>query len=273
MKDLFLRFCRWALPMLGVTGVISCDNVIESPDMYGCPPVMYGPEPVALMQLKVTGRILDGDTGEPVKGISVSSDQDFEDPEVITSSTGEFVYESQAYPTKKILLKFEDVDYFEDGAYMPSEIEVELVKVQDAEGAWHEGYFVAEDVLVELDPEPIATPEYGTPVSMFSVKGRVVDADMNPIKNIEVSTKYWYETVRTEEDGSFHFTGEDVGMDPSLLSLQFTDTDGEENGGEFETKTVDVPLEQTDPGDGNWDMGDYTAEDVEIVLTRKDSED
>ena len=269
MKDLFLRFCRWALPMLGVSAAISCDNVIENSDMYGCPPVMYGPEPVGLMQLKATGWILDGDTGEPVKGISVSSDQDIEDPEVITSSTGEFVYESQAYPTEKILLKFEDVDYSEDGAYMPSEIEVELVKVQDAEGAWHEGYFVAEDVLVELDQEPIFTPEYGTPVSMFSVKGRVVDANMNPIRNIEVSTKYWYETVRTEEDGSFHFTGEDVGMDPSLLSLQFTDTDGEENGGEFESKEVEVEMEHVETGDGGWYEGRYESEDVEIVLERK----
>ena len=30
----------------------------------------------------------------------------------------------------------------------------------------------------------------------------------------------------------------------------FTDVDGEENGGDFETEDVQVPLTQTDPGDG-----------------------
>ena len=33
MKELFLRFCRWALPLLGITGVVSCEI---------SPPVMYG---------------------------------------------------------------------------------------------------------------------------------------------------------------------------------------------------------------------------------------
>ena len=53
------------------------------------------------------------------------------------------------------------------------------------------------------------------------------------------------------------------------VTLTFTDVDGEENGGDFETEDVQVPLTQIDPGDGNWDCGDYAATDVVVVLDRK----
>ena len=267
MKDLFLRFCRWALPLLGVSAAISCDNVINTPDMYGCPPAPeYG---VPVMEFRVSGKVTDSETGEPVKGISVTCEEYGDDIAVMTSETGEFVYEEADFPSEKLTMKFTDADPFEDGAYLPTEVEVELVKVQDGDGNWHEGYYIAEGVMVQLDPEPTAEPEYGVPVAEFSVKGRVVDADNNPIKDIEVSTMYWYETVRTAEDGTFLFSGEDIEFEDSSISLLFKDTDGEENGGEFETKTVDVPLELVDAGDGHWDMGDYVAEDVEIVLEQK----
>jgi hypothetical protein len=39
MKGLFLRFCRWALAMLGISGVISCDgddDIVAVPE-YGVP--------------------------------------------------------------------------------------------------------------------------------------------------------------------------------------------------------------------------------------------
>ena len=47
----------------------------------------------------------------------------------------------------------------------------------------------AEDVMVKLMPGDIVTPEYGVPVVEFSVKGKVMDADFNPIENIEVMDK------------------------------------------------------------------------------------
>ena len=39
MKGLFLRFCRYALAMLGISGVISCDgddDIVPAPE-YGVP--------------------------------------------------------------------------------------------------------------------------------------------------------------------------------------------------------------------------------------------
>lgn len=155
MKDLFLRFCRWALPLLGVTAAISCDNVIESPNMYGTPPSGY--------------------------------------------------------------------------------------------------------------ETPVM---YGTPVVEFSVKGKVMDPDGNPIKGIEISHDYSGHKVYTLEDGSFDYASEDIGFEMETVTLEFTDIDGEENGGDFQSKEVAVEVEQTEPGDGEWKNGKFEAEGVEIIMTK-----
>ena len=158
MKDLFLRFCRWALPLLGVTAVISCDGNLPAPE-YGVPPSGY------------------------------------------------------------------------------------------------------DDMLCM----------YGTPVVQFSVKGKVVDTEGNPISGIEVSQSQAYDgrKVYTSEDGSFDYTAEDIGFEMESVTLTFTDVDGEENGGDFQSHEVTVPMQQTEPGDDAWDNGKYEADGVEITLTKK----
>lgn len=150
MKDLFFRFCRWALPLLGVSAAISCDNVIQGPDMYGCPPAEYG---TPVMEFRVAGKVTDSQTGLPVKGVTVSTDDDWEDPEVITSDNGEFVYESQGFPSDKILMKFTDTDGSENGCYMDKELEVILKQVQSGSGNWDFGMYIAEDVQVKIDED------------------------------------------------------------------------------------------------------------------------
>ena len=264
MKDLFLRFCRWALPLLGITGVVSCE--IFAPVMYGSPPVAYG---VPTMDYRVTGTVTDSQTGEPVKGIKIqSASLDAPDP-VITSETGEFVYEDRWYPHKKITLEFTDLDPFEDGAYMPKTVEVELKKIKDGDGHWYDGMYVAEGLLVKLDEEDVAVAEYGCPVVEFSVKGRVVDADSNPIQNIEISHPETGYYTRTSEDGSFKYDACLTGFELSEVTIIAQDTDGEENGGDFQSKEVVVEVQQTGSGDGAWDNGKFEAENVEIVLTKK----
>ena len=261
---MFLRFCRWALPLLGITGVVSCE--IFAPVMYGSPPAEYG---VPTMDYRVTGTVTNSQTGEPVKGIKVQSESlDAPDP-VITSETGEFVYEDRWYPHKKITLEFTDIDPFEDGAYMPTTVEVELTQVQDGDGHWYDGMYVAEGLLVKLDEEDAAVAEYGCPVVEFSVKGRVVDADSNPIQNIEISHPETGYYTRTAEDGSFKYEGGLTGFELSEVTIIAQDTDGDENGGDFQTQEVSIPVQQTDPGDDHWDNGKYSAENVEIVLTKK----
>lgn len=102
--------------------------------------------------------------------------------------------------------------------------------------------------------------EYGTPTVDFSVKGRVTDTQGNPIKGIVVSstdTGAALEAV-TAADGSF--TTNKVKDFSIFGKLVFTDTDGAENGGEFETLTVDLntlPETKVAEGDGGWYGGEY----------------
>ena len=253
MKDLFLKLCRALIPLFGVTTAISCDNVILGPDMYGSP----------VMEFRMTGKVVDSMTGEPVKGIAVTN----ADPELMwesadtafTSADGSFDVRGYDFPSEKRLLKFTDVDGEENGRYFTDDVEVSLVKTETGDGHWFSGVYIAEDVLVRLEPDIPA--EYGTPIVEFSVKGRVLNEDASPVENIEVTAVNLHQRVRTAADGTFHISGEMIGFEMTDITLGFEDTDGEDNGGEFE--------DSTDSGDGIWDNGDYQAENVEVILKKK----
>ena len=260
MKNIFTRFCRWALTVLGITAVGSCEQ-FEPVAEYGCP----------TMTFRVSGKIVDSSTGKPIEGIAVSCDDDWDDPQVITSESGEFVYESYAFPRESIILKFTDSDDDANGLYFKKELEVKLTQSKPGANTWDSGLYVADNLNVKLDEE--IAPMYGTPVVEFSVKGRVVDADSNPIPNIEVTWGNMYGKAVTAEDGSFEYTNEDIGTDITDVVLTFTDVDGEENGGDFETEDVQVTLTQTDSGDDEWDFGEYSANDVVVVLDRKSTDE
>lgn len=261
MKDLFLKLCRALIPLFGVTTAISCDNVILGPDMYGSP----------VMEFRITGKVVDSMTGEPVKGIAVTN----ADPELMwesadtafTSADGSFDVRGYDFPSEKRLLKFTDVDGEENGRYFTDDVEVSLVKTETGDGHWFSGVYIAEDVLVRLEPDIPA--EYGTPIVEFSVKGRVLNEDASPVENIEVTAVNLHQRVRTAADGTFHISGEMIGFEMTDITLGFEDTDGEDNGGEFEDSTMVIKLVKTDSGDGIWDNGDYQAENVEVILKKK----
>lgn len=268
MKNLFLKLCRAILPLFGVTTVISCDNVILGPDMYGSPVAEYG---TPIMGFRMTGKVVDSITGDPVKGIAITN----ADPElmwesadtVFTADDGSFDVRGYDFPSEKRLLKLTDVDGKQNGLYLSDDVEVSLVKTEAGDGRWFSGVYIAEDVLVRLDPDiPV---EYGTPMVEFSVKGRVLNEDAVPVENIEVTAVNLFQTVRTATDGTFHISGETIGFEMPDITLSFDDTDGEENGGEFEDSIMVVNLVKTDPGDGGWDNGEYHADNVEIVLKKK----
>ena len=106
----------------------------------------------------------------------------------------------------------------------------------------------------------------------FIVTGKVTDSETeNPVKGIAVTYiqhNDWErsDTVWTDEDGRFLYESYDFPSDNP--KFKFTDVDGEENGGDYETKVVTVPVTQTAPGDGNWDNGDYSGE-LDVTLTAK----
>lgn len=160
MRDLILRFCRWALPLLGVSAAISCDNVIQAPDMYGCPPVAeYG---VPVMEFRISGKAVDAQTGEPVKGIAVTyiTEDKYEHPDTTwTSDNGEFMIRQNSFPSDKMTLKFTDVDGAENGEYSVKEVEVTLDQKEESQDGWMVGIYAADDVQVKLDPVQPADPE------------------------------------------------------------------------------------------------------------------
>ena len=160
MRNLILRFCRWALPLLGVSAAISCDNVIQAPDMYGCPPTPeYG---VPIMEFRISGKAVDARTGEPVKGIAVTyiTEDKYESPDTTwTSDNGEFMIRQNSFPSYKKTLKFTDVDGADNGEYSVKEVEVTLDWKEESQDGWMVGIFTADDVQVKLDPVQPADPE------------------------------------------------------------------------------------------------------------------
>ena len=87
---------------------------------------------------------------------------------------------------------------------------------------------------------------YGTPYMGydpdFVVSGRVVDEEGQPIKDISAEMNV---VTRTDADGVFYLQGD-------TPQITFRDTDGEANGGEFETRTINLTTSR--------DLGDITLE-------------
>lgn len=88
----------------------------------------------------------------------------------------------------------------------------------------------------EYGPPPVEYDEY-------KVSGIVTDIYFNPLKGIEVKVVDEYSNknvkIYTDSEGVF----ESPRLKTSLLGeqlLQFTDVDGEANGGEFRSKTVSI---------------------------------
>ena len=256
MKDLFFRFCRWALPFFGVSAVVSCDNVFNTPDMYGTQVAEYG---VPIMEYVVKGKVTDEETGAPVKGIEVVPEE--ANVLVYTSENGEFTCEGATFPDGKVTITFKDIDGEENGVYATKEIEVPVEKSEEGSG-WFAGVYIADDVLVKLMPGDIVTPEYGVPVVEFSIKGKVMDVDFNPIENIEVILEGFDEdaSARTSSAGTFICEGQLTDMEKKEIVMHFIDTDGKENGGEFLEETVTVPLAEN---------GNITTESVSVILKNK----
>ena len=265
MKDLFYRICRVILTMLGFSAAASC--AVE----YGTPPIMceYG---TPTMDFRVSGTVRDSETEKPIENIAVTFIEmtDYERPDTLwTDADGRFEYESYAFPDESVRLKFTDVDSYENGGYFETVVkDIPLEQISEGSGAWYRGNYVAEDIDVMLNHVEEIPCMYGTPYMEFSIKGRVTDTDERPLQGIEVSVDDGMQKVLTAEDGSFQYAGQMDAFVLEEMTLTFTDVDGEDNGGDFETKEVTVPLTQTDPGDGNWNLGGYSGE-VDVVLDAK----
>ena len=113
--------------------------------------------------------------------------------------------------------------------------------------------------------------EYGCPHMNFSLKARVIDEEGNPIAGIEVQTKGhdFYSGNFSDAKGNIDVTN-NMFPNPNL-EIVFTDVDGEENGGEFETLKLNISdkVEKVKEGDGHWYQGDYAADLGDVTMTLK----
>ena len=115
--------------------------------------------------------------------------------------------------------------------------------------------------------EIIIKCEYGTPHADFEIKGRVTDVSGTPIKGIAVTVDETYpaDSAFTAADGTYVLSG---GMFPQeTLTIAFDDIDGELNGGKFSKEILEVGLKKLSEGSGNWDCGDYGAENADMKLS------
>ena len=113
--------------------------------------------------------------------------------------------------------------------------------------------------------------EYGCPTMTFSLKARVIDEAGKPIEGIEVQTRNgdFYMDNFSDAEGNIDLT---TGMWPNTnIDVIFTDVDGEENGGEFETLELNISdkVEKVKEGDGRWYNGEYAADLGDVTMTLK----
>ena len=127
--------------------------------------------------------------------------------------------------------------------------------------------------------------EYGQPYSEFKLVGEVKSTEGKPIKGIRVIVKPYVEhteqsildrdrdTLYTDADGKFSkdklkHTWPNQMKGSTIL---FEDIDGPENGGEFESKTLNdkgFTVEQIKKGDGRWYDGDYLVT-ANVTMSQK----
>lgn len=119
----------------------------------------------------------------------------------------------------------------------------------------------------------IGAVDYGVPHTSFSLKARVVDEAGAPIQGIEVRTEdggqFEYNTGFSDYQGYIDARGS-FWSGTQHGKVQFIDIDGEANGGEFETLTVELKnVTQTEEGSGDWYEGAYTADLGTVTMKQK----
>lgn len=125
--------------------------------------------------------------------------------------------------------------------------------------------------------EPV---EYGTPHADYILKGQVTDEAGIPIKNIKTSAKIIvksgtsvykdeFSTAQTDDSGRYELKY--VGQGSYDLKIILEDVDGEANGGEFQSDTLDVDYAKAvkvGEGDNRWYGGKYEVT-TDVKLKKK----
>ena len=138
------------------------------------------------------------------------------------------------------------------------------------------GYSCSSDEILDEYGTPV---EYGSPNVNYVVKGTVTDEGGTPVQGIKVSLIVVYdneyydtkESVNTDATGRFQLNETEnvsIGYGEVLI---VEDIDGEANGGEFRSDTLnvaDLDRKQVKEGDGHWYSGKYELS-ANIKLKKK----
>lgn len=137
------------------------------------------------------------------------------------------------------------------------------------------GYGCSSDEPMDMYGTPVV--EYGAPHADYIVKGLVTDEAESPVQGIKTSLKqvdkteagtitFGMDSIQTNETGGYRLGY--TGLPQTGIKLIVEDIDGEANGGEFISDTLDVDFNkavQTKEGDGRWYGGVYEiTQDVKL---------
>lgn len=111
---------------------------------------------------------------------------------------------------------------------------------------------------------------YGPAYYHQKISGTVTDSLSNPIKGIKVKDPENNDSVYTSADGTFCLENAKA-LAQVKVTLEFSDIDGENNGGEFMNKNVKVKNPYVDD-QLNWEYPEiYDYKDVNVVMEKKEN--
>lgn len=120
--------------------------------------------------------------------------------------------------------------------------------------------------------EPMA--EYGTPTADYVIKGTVTDSiSKQSLKNIRIVRQtndigLQSDTTYTDLNGYYQFSFSGFPEEHPEFKLITADIDGNQNGGDFETRNVSVLISSTDrteKGDNHWYQGKFVKkQDIKL---------
>ena len=117
---------------------------------------------------------------------------------------------------------------------------------------------------------------YGMPYATYSLKGKVVDAQKQPIPDIEVKIKerhgsvYYSHTAPLKTNASGEFSFKESFSTGGEFRLVARDADGAANGS-FKSDSIDITMDKPSGGDGSWFQGSASKEDIVITLQKDEA--
>jgi hypothetical protein len=103
--------------------------------------------------------------------------------------------------------------------------------------------------VIGISATSCITAMYGTPEAEFELKGKVTDTLNNPIENIQIDIQLndnYADRTSSNAKGNYELINHFSPHDNASITIKVEDIDGEENGGEFATQIISIPIKDSD---------------------------